>query len=102
MSKYEKQCMGLVNQLYDLAEVPVEKRQYINDKAFDYTIDVVKNIAYEPVLAVVHRKNEYGEICYCKDDEINCDLCRFSVIPMKGNSVCEKCYDRLKSNEYYR
>jgi hypothetical protein len=28
--------MNIVNQLYDLAEVPVDKRQVINDKADDF------------------------------------------------------------------
>ena len=36
-----KECVGIVNQLYDLAEVPVEKRQVINDKADKYLLDQV-------------------------------------------------------------
>ena len=36
-----KECVGIVNQLYDLAEVPVEKRQAINDKADKYLLDQV-------------------------------------------------------------
>lgn len=31
-----KRAMGIVNQLFDLAEVPVKKRQEINDVATDY------------------------------------------------------------------
>ena len=34
--RLKKGCMGIVNQLFDLAEVPVEKRQAINDKADEY------------------------------------------------------------------
>lgn len=34
-----KECVGIINQLYDLAEVPVEKRQDINDKADKYLLD---------------------------------------------------------------
>jgi hypothetical protein len=44
MSKYEKQCMGVVNQLYDLVEVPVDKRQAFNDKAFDYMMEQGKKL----------------------------------------------------------
>ncbi len=36
MSKFKKSCRGIINQLFDLAEVPVEKRQKINDKADAY------------------------------------------------------------------
>ena len=39
-----KQCMGIVNQLFDLAEVCVEKRQAINDKADEYIFKQIKNI----------------------------------------------------------
>jgi len=35
-NKLEKQAIGIVSQLFDLAEVPVKKRQEINDKAYDY------------------------------------------------------------------
>ena len=35
-NELKKQAMGIVNQLFDLAEVPVEKRQEINDKADEY------------------------------------------------------------------
>ena len=34
----KKQCVGIVNQLYDLAEVSVDKRQSINDISDDYLI----------------------------------------------------------------
>lgn len=35
-NRFKKECMGIVNQLFDLAEVSVEKRQAINDKADEY------------------------------------------------------------------
>lgn len=38
-NKLEKQAIGIVAQLFDLAEVPVEKRQQINDKAYDYMLE---------------------------------------------------------------
>ncbi len=42
--KLAKECIGIVNQLYDLAEVPTEKRQDINDKADKYLLDQVLRI----------------------------------------------------------
>ncbi|MCF7796120.1 hypothetical protein K9M42_03430 [Patescibacteria group bacterium] len=41
IQKFKKQCMGIVNQLFDLAEVPVKKRQAINDEADEYVQDQV-------------------------------------------------------------
>lgn len=38
----EKQAIGIVAQLFDLAEVPVEKRQQINDTAYDYMIEQLR------------------------------------------------------------
>jgi len=38
-NEFRKQCMGIVNQLYDLADVPVDKRQKINDMADKYLND---------------------------------------------------------------
>ena len=31
--------MGIVNQLFDLVEAPVEKRQEVNDKADEYMVE---------------------------------------------------------------
>ncbi len=42
--KLAKECIGIVNQLYDLAEVPTEKRQAINDKADKYLLDQVLHL----------------------------------------------------------
>lgn len=39
MKKLEKQAIGIVAQLFDLAEVPVDKRQEINDVAYDYVTE---------------------------------------------------------------
>lgn len=39
--KLAKECVGIINQLYDLAEVPTEKRQAINDKADKYLLGQV-------------------------------------------------------------
>ena len=35
----KKKAMGIVNQLFDLVEVPVEKRQEVNDKADEYMME---------------------------------------------------------------
>ena len=37
--KLKKKAMGIVNQLFDLVEVPVEKRQEVNDKADEYMVE---------------------------------------------------------------
>ena len=39
MKNLEKQAMAIVAQLFDLAEVPVDKRQEINDVAYDYATE---------------------------------------------------------------
>lgn len=35
----KKKAIGIVNQLFDLVEVPVEKRQEVNDKADEYMVE---------------------------------------------------------------
>ena len=42
MKNLEKQAIGIVAQLFDLAEVPVEKRQQINDTAYDYMLEQLR------------------------------------------------------------
>ena len=44
-----KELFGIVNQLYDLAEVPVDKRQSINDTADDYLFNTL-NALFNPEL----------------------------------------------------
>ena len=39
MKNLEKQAMAIVAQLFDLAEVSVDKRQEINDVAYDYVTE---------------------------------------------------------------
>lgn len=39
LRQLKKECMGIVNQLFDLAEVSVEKRQEINDAADKYVFE---------------------------------------------------------------
>jgi phosphosulfolactate synthase (CoM biosynthesis protein A) len=41
-NKLEKQAIGIVAQLFDLAEVPVEKRQEVNDTAYDYMFEQLR------------------------------------------------------------
>lgn len=43
----KKISMGIVNQLYDLAEVPVEKRQAINDIADQYLLVQIMSLLDE-------------------------------------------------------
>jgi hypothetical protein len=39
-----KTAMMIVNQLYDLAEVPVDKRQDINDIATNFVNEILKDL----------------------------------------------------------
>ncbi len=55
--KLAKECIGIVNQLYDLAEVPTEKRQAINNKADKYLLDQVLRLC-----AV----SQQSELLFCK------------------------------------
>ena len=41
-NELKKHAMGIVNQLFDLAEVPVEKRQAINDKSDEYVTEKLR------------------------------------------------------------
>ena len=41
-NKLEKQAIEIVAQLFDLAEVSVEKRQQINDTAYDYMLEQLR------------------------------------------------------------
>lgn len=51
-NELKKICMGLVNQLYDLAEVPVDKRQSINDAADDYIFDAILSLLVDSHLSL--------------------------------------------------
>ena len=76
-NKLEKECMGIVNQLFDLAEVPVEKRQSINDKADEYLQEqflrlfAVSGSAIRPPLGLIPKKfhdervklERFNEVC---------------------------------------
>jgi hypothetical protein len=42
-NEIKKIAMNIVNQLYDLAEVPVKKRQAINDKADEFVIKILQS-----------------------------------------------------------
>jgi hypothetical protein len=39
MKNLKKQAMAIVAQLFDLAEVPLDKRKEINDVAYDYVTE---------------------------------------------------------------
>jgi hypothetical protein len=41
--EYEFLAMNIVNQLFDLAEVSVTKRQEINDKAYDFVQELIES-----------------------------------------------------------
>jgi hypothetical protein len=47
-NQLKRELMGIVNQLFDLAEVPVTKRQAINDIAHDYMYAQIIRLMYEP------------------------------------------------------
>ena len=49
MKNLEKQAIGIVAQLFDLAEVPVDKRQQINDVAYDYVTEqlIITNVSQQ-------------------------------------------------------
>ncbi len=49
-NKLKKECMGIVNQLFDLAEVPVEKRQEINDAADKYVFEQVMRLINDDII----------------------------------------------------
>lgn len=72
MKKLEKQAIGIVAQLFDLAEVPVDKRQEINDVAYDYVTeqliiaDVVKSLPVDRETALKVREDIINE--HYKDD----------------------------------
>lgn len=58
--KLAKECVGIINQLYDLAEVPIEKRQAINDKADKYLLDQVLRLC--DVSQQRERLKDYAEL----------------------------------------
>jgi hypothetical protein len=63
--KLTKECVGIINQLYDLAEVPVEKRQAINDEADKYLLDQVlrlSDVSQERELLLGFQKSEYFDL----------------------------------------
>lgn len=60
-NKLEKQSIGIVSQLFDLAEVPVDKRQEINDVVYDY---MLKQLT---IHSVVVPKGTLCDKCYDTD-----------------------------------
>jgi hypothetical protein len=61
--KLAKECVGIINQLYDLAEVPVEKRQDIHDEADKYLLDQVlrlSGVSQQRELLVAWEKRRYS------------------------------------------
>ncbi len=53
--KFVKECMGIINQLFDLAEISVKKRQEINDVADKYLQKQISTILKE------QDKNKFSE-----------------------------------------
>lgn len=47
MNKLQKECIGIVNQLFDITEVSVEKRQQINDIADKYLLEQITRLLSE-------------------------------------------------------
>lgn len=69
-SELKKQAMGIVNQLFDLAEVPVEKRQEINDKADEYITEQLRLCGVSQqreLLAISCLRNITDPIKYLRD-----------------------------------
>ena len=78
-NRLHRECMGIVNQLFDLAEVAVDKRHAINDTADKYlqeqflrlfvvvgqseqlkAVEKLKDFAYE--VCPLHREDDLEEI----------------------------------------
>lgn len=72
----EKQAIGIVAQLFDLAEVPVEKRQQINDTAYDYMIEQLRLHSVVGRSEQLHVENA----CKCEDkntfNRLQCPKCK--------------------------
>ena len=66
MKNLEKQAIGIVAQLFDLAEVPVDKRQQINDVAYDYVTEqlTLTNVSQQRELLLAYNE----EINQCMVD----------------------------------
>jgi hypothetical protein len=66
MKNLEKQAMGIVAQLFDLAEVTVKKRQEINDVAYDYVTEqlIITDVSHQRELLLSYEEwlNEYDKL----------------------------------------
>ena len=72
MKNLEKQAIGIVAQLFDLAEVPVDKRQQINDVAYDYVTEqlIITNVSQQRELLAFRKwqKDNWKDV-YLYSDE---------------------------------
>jgi histidinol phosphatase-like enzyme len=75
-NKLKKQAMGIVNQLYDLAEVQVDKRQQINDKADEYMIEqlLIQRVSNLREMLIGYIMNEQRNYCGKPDRKLSEDL----------------------------
>lgn len=73
MKNLEKQAIGIVAQLFDLAEVPVDKRQEINDVAYDYVTEqlIITDVGYCKKKNAISDK-EYIKIFELYREEFTC------------------------------
>ena len=78
--KLAKECVGIINQLYDLAEVPTEKRQAINDKADKYLLDQVLRLC-----AVSQQRELFDKFYKWLDDMSEAEYDKMSL-----TEKCEK------------
>ena len=79
-NKLEKQAIGIVAQLFDLTEVPVEKRQQINDTAYDYMLEQLRLHSVSNSVAT-----EYAEFC------VRCDRDKLPLLCLE-DYIKQYCY----------
>lgn len=75
--KLLKECMGVVNQLYDLTDASVESRQLANDRANKYLFDQIKCILLEYDIFLANERNPNIRVVHDNVDS-NCPICHGS------------------------
>ena len=100
--KLFRECIGIVNQLFDLAEVSVDKRQSINDVAYEYLHKEIRRILLENDNSLIHSSFN-AQIQYSSADP-KCPLCcgrgYYTIGDFSGTSVSTNkcpCVDRVES-----
>ena len=65
MKNLEKQAMAIVAQLFDLAEVSVDKRQEINDVAYDYVTEKLTLTDVSSMFSAKQMEEAWTNGCVC-------------------------------------